>query len=226
MNLIVIWLAGLMTWLVPPSITEKAVGPNHETAAERTERYYKIASAVAAVAYDKDEAPLFQGPYGRAQTATAILGVYYHESGFHKSVHNGTSRGDHGRSACLGQHNIGSGKTLEGWTAEDLINSDELCARATLHTMRRSFTSCRYDDPDDRLYAYASGSCPAKAEEPAVEPTGDVVLASIKSVEPKHDKGDAHRKSAIRMATGRRLMAHSRPPVSDSSAMRELVSMR
>lgn len=75
----------------------------------RTERLAVIASAVVT----ETEKPPAGWPWSSEQLAWAVVAVTYHETGFKRAAHIGTSRGDHGRSVCLGQI-MGGGDDLVG----------------------------------------------------------------------------------------------------------------
>jgi hypothetical protein len=132
--------------------------PN-ESHDEVMDRYESIARDAATVALDPDEAPLFDGPDGRTRTALLMLSVASFESGYRKRVDEGRGRGDNGRSFCLMQIRVGTGATKEGWTGPDLVEDRTRCFRAALHILRKSFGICHSLPVEDRLSAYASGSC-------------------------------------------------------------------
>jgi hypothetical protein len=126
-------------------------------------RYESIAHDAVSVALEQTEAPLFDGPDGRAQTAVLMLSVASFESSFRKTVDDGVGRGDHGLSYCLMQIHVGDGVTREGWSGHQLVEDRKLCFRAALHILRASFTVCKALPVDDRLSAYASGRCFSEA---------------------------------------------------------------
>jgi hypothetical protein len=158
-------MESLVTYLVAAMV---AWVPLHahaplESPADAHARYESIAHDVAAVALEQSEAPLFDGPDGRAQTAVLMLSVASFESSFRKAVDDGQGRGDRGRSYCLMQIHVGDGVTREGWSGHQLVEDRTLCFRAALHILRSSFGACRALPVDDRLSAYASGRCFAEA---------------------------------------------------------------
>jgi hypothetical protein len=130
---------------------------------EARARYESIARDAATVAMDDDEAPLFDGPEGRAQTALLMLSIASYESGYRKRVDDGRVLGDSGHSFCLMQIRVGRGVTREGWSGKDLVTDREHCFRAALHILRTSFGICHALPVEDRLSAYASGRCFADA---------------------------------------------------------------
>lgn len=133
-----------------------------ETREEALVRYGEIANDLLAAVYDPDVKPLFSGPLGRARTISLMLGVMFWETGFRRDVDFGLgkhARGDNGRSWCLMQINIGSGKTASGFTGEDLVKNRRACFQEGLRVIRGSFSACRRLPLEHRLSAYASGSC-------------------------------------------------------------------
>jgi hypothetical protein len=148
----------IITWLVAAMF---AFAPARES--ER-DRYTEIANDLVAVTYDEDEAPLFAGESGRAQTALLLASIAAHESTFRRDVEDGRARGDGGKSWCLMQLHIGSGKTVEGWTGEEVAADRTLCFRAGLHIARESFRMCAGLPLVEKLGAYASGTCGKSAE--------------------------------------------------------------
>lgn len=165
MDLATAYLTMMLRYSPPATVTSRQTyAENVETAEERTQRYVNIAQAVADVVLDRDEEPLFSGRYGREKTGRLILAVFERESGWHKHVQLGLgkhSRGDGGKSWCLGQHMLGdSGKTPEGWTGAELVADLNKCVVATLHRMRSSMQQCRSgSEVTEGLASYASGSC-------------------------------------------------------------------
>jgi hypothetical protein len=131
-------------------------------------RYTEIARDLAAVVYDPAEAPLYDGDDGRAKTALLLASIAAHESTFRKDVEDGRARGDGGTSWCFMQLHIGSGKTLEGWSGEDVTSDRQLCFRAGLHIARESFRMCKGFPADEMLSAYASGQCGRSVESRAM----------------------------------------------------------
>ena len=144
-------------------------------------RYKDIAVDVFSVAFDPEESPLFKGPNGRSKTAALLLSVANMESAFRKDVDFGIgshAKGDGGQSWCLMQVQLGvavNGKTKNrislnkdsftvnsdpaSWGGEDLIADRKKCIRAGLHIMRSSFIMCASLPVEEKLAAYASGSC-------------------------------------------------------------------
>ena len=174
------WATSKMTKWVAPGTNNWEKGT--ETAEEATERFALIARDSFEVAFDEAEPPLFPGKDGRLKTWATLLSVASFESSFRFDVDAGKgkhSKGDHGQSWCLMQVKLGpavKGKTKgrinletpyarfttvesDGVGGEDLVQDRKACFRAGLHLMRTSFSMCKSLPLEDRLAAYASGSC-------------------------------------------------------------------
>ena len=133
--------------------------PRTESSEDVRARYESIAHDISSIALDESEAPLFDGPNARAETALLMLSVASFESSFRKTVDDGIGRGDGGRSYCLMQIRVGHGVTREGWTGAQLIEDRKRCFRAALHMLRASFNMCHSYPVEDRLSVYATGHC-------------------------------------------------------------------
>lgn len=164
------WIASTMIALSPPAdrAREPAFPGWEETVEARTARYHAIAEAIADVALDPEETPLYGGEHGRWRTAALLVSLAHHEGGFAPDVDRGpcwrghdgrNDRCDRGRSACLVQIRVGAGRTEEGWNQADLFGDRRKCFRAGLHRARRSFGACRRRGFKALLNAYASGRC-------------------------------------------------------------------
>lgn len=177
--------AEMIAWMLQAMTAWSPVDRPHylpaaqETAEEARVRYEQIATAIVDAAFDPAEAPLIPGKRGRIFTATAMMSLFFFESGYRKDIDLGIgkeSRGDFGRSWCMGQHNLGkrmvpdpehegkyiedsASRTPEGWSGRDLVQDRAKCARATLHAMRVSFGSCGGSPLEERLTTYATGIC-------------------------------------------------------------------
>jgi hypothetical protein len=152
----------IITWLVAAMF---AWAPARES--ERA-RYTEIASDLVTVVYDPEEPALFAGDGARAETALVLASIAAHESTFRVDVDDGRKRGDSGSSWCLMQMHVGSGKTVEGWTGEDLVKDRKLCFSAALHIAKWSFQTCNVFPLEERLSAYASGHCGRVVESKAI----------------------------------------------------------
>jgi hypothetical protein len=162
----------LILWLVTAMLRWTLPEAQHEDARAR---YESIARDAAEVAFDSDEAPLFPGPLGRTKTAALILSIASYESAFEEDVDVGTKRGDHGRSWCLAQINLGTARVRVedqgqrwaysfdgvGWSGRDLVRDRKKCFRTALHMARTSLRSC------GNLSVYTSGRC-SKTEPQAI----------------------------------------------------------
>lgn len=179
----------LMVWLSPiAAAVEHTKEPAAvETVEARADRYRGIAVALDEVVSDPAERSVFQGPDGRARTGVLLLALSWMESGFRADVDHGVGPAARGGAAdsCLMQVRIGSGRTGEGWNHEDLTTDRTKCFRAGLHLVRQSYGACRGLPPEQRLTAYAAGTCSSR---PGQE------------------------KSKARIAVARRLLAHAAPP--------------
>lgn len=182
MHLIIAWILAFIVVQAPPG-RPQFITAAKETLPDATARYDSIASDIAEVVYDTNEAPLFKGPDGRIRTVGVILSIMLHESGFRKDVDNGQGAlavGDGGRSWCMMQVQLGranaSGHTNQriildadtfsyafdgktGFGGEDLVRDRKTCIRVGLHIIRKSFTSCAKLPALQLLNAYASGVC-------------------------------------------------------------------
>jgi hypothetical protein len=189
---IINWLVSIMIAVAPlgaPSYIPEA----KETAEERQARYESFARDLVEVAFDEDEQPLYGGKNARAFTALTQLAVATFESRLRRDVDFGKgkyAKGDGGKSWCpvqiqLGKARPSNGKTPlrivltsdggfeftndpdKGFGGEDLVGEGNRknCLRAGLHIMRRSFGACRSLPVQDRLRAYASGSCSKGSKE-------------------------------------------------------------
>lgn len=153
-----------------------------ETKEEAEARHLAIADDLIDVVYHPDTKPIFSGERGRSKTVSLILGIMLWETGFRKDVDYGLgpyARGDQGKSWCLMQLNIGTGRTPAwnlaenrpatdtdpeqdvhpGYLGTELVSERTACIGEGLKVVRRSFNSCRTLPLDLRLSAYASGSC-------------------------------------------------------------------
>ncbi len=152
-NLVAYLVAAMVSWV--PFHAQ----PTSESSAQARAHYESIARDAASVAFDEAEAPLFDGPDARAETALLMLSVASFESSYRAKVDDGAHRGDNGHSYCLMQIRVGAGVTREGWSGHQLVEDRKLCFFAGLHILRASFNVCRTFPLDDRLGAYATGRC-------------------------------------------------------------------
>jgi hypothetical protein len=183
-ELIIIWLIAAMNGF-SPAHRDHFVPEAQESYAQADARYRELAEAVVDVTFDPEEKSIWGGPTGRSRTALFLLFKWNMESGFRRDIQTGAGRerlastglNDHGRSWCLGQLNlgmvlkkVGDGKwvydshqtTPEGWSGRELLDDPRKCARATLHTLLRTMGSCSHLPWEQRLAAYAAGTCDSK----------------------------------------------------------------
>lgn len=181
MEPVIAWILAFMTVVAPPG-RKTFYTEAQETQAEAQDRYNTIAKDIVEVVYDPQTKVLFGGANGRSRTASVILSIMLHESGFMKNVDYGVgkyAKGDQGKSWCLMQLNIGEGRTVswntkhdrpprwgddptdisEGYTGPELIADRQLCIREGLKVLRLSFSACRGLPLDQRLRVYGSGTC-------------------------------------------------------------------
>ena len=141
------WVLSAMVAWAPPKTSDDL------------ERYKSIASDIETVAYDPFETPIAPGHEGRARTALLLASTAYDESFYRADVDDGTARGDGGRSVCIMQIWVGSGRTQEGWDATDLVSDRLKCVRAALHIVRGSMAWCHGLSGGDLLGGYTHGKC-------------------------------------------------------------------
>jgi hypothetical protein len=182
----------MMVWKADPGRLSKLPGAG-ENEADRRARYEQIAEAAVSVAFDPATPPIYGGKYARSHTLAALLGIALHESGYRRDVDLGPCKPgecDGGKSACIMQIQVGSGKTSEGWTKADLFGDRDKCFRAGLRLLRRSFITCSKVGPEFLFDGYAGGSCGGIG----VHKTGLELLASVGM-----------------------LYGHARPPIPDAA---------
>ncbi len=111
-----------------------------------THEYPELGSAIADVV--DTERPLFARDDDKTRTAAWMVAIAYRESTFD----NGAV-GDNGSSACAFQINVGRGRTLEGWSSEDLRADPARCVSVAYRMLRQSVRI----DPAFPLAFYARG---------------------------------------------------------------------
>jgi hypothetical protein len=150
-------LAAMTSWLPYQS-------HHGEPIQEVETRYESIAKAAIAANYDASVPPLW---VSRAASTILTLSVAKDESDFRADVFSGVgpkARGDHGRSFCLMQVQLGDGSITVGdeeWTGDDLLADPTKCMTAGVQKLRGSLGTCREVEFRDRLSAYITGSCQA-----------------------------------------------------------------
>lgn len=167
-TIVIAWLVQMMLTWSPPERRNSYIPDAREAVDAAKKRYEEIAEAILDVALDESNPTLVGGPKGRTQTAVLMASVAFFESGFRRDVHLGIGklgRGDFGRSWCLMQLNIGTGKVptndpiIGSFTGKDLVADTHNCMKAGLHLMARSMRACRGLPWEYRLSAYTSGKC-------------------------------------------------------------------
>lgn len=79
---------------------------------------------------------------------------------FRESAFRSGAVGDRSTSFCWGQINLPGGKlTAEGWSGWELTQDPKRCATVVLRLLRGSLGACRHLPIEERLAAYAGGSC-------------------------------------------------------------------
>jgi len=144
-----------------------------ESRAESDTRRLAIATDIAAVSFDPAESPLFASGSdhaSRANTALFLASIARYESGFDVRVDTGHCEAlpggikagwcDGGNAHSLWQHNIGNGKTIDGWTKVDLVSDRRKAIRAALHALHHSVKMCgKMYSGADAFSVYATGTC-------------------------------------------------------------------
>lgn len=182
METIIQWLLSLMLLAMPPG-RYSHIPEAKETREDGLDRYQQIATAIASVAYDVDEYPLFPGERGRESTAAMLLAVSYIESGWRRDIDLGEGRArlarqygtnDRGSSWCMMQIHLGkrgedsARVTARGWHGRELLEDREKCFRAGLDMLRLHINQCRRYPQEAWLRSYVSGSCRKAAYESQV----------------------------------------------------------
>jgi hypothetical protein len=155
------WMLAIMLVTVPPGKSREPKEAR-ETEKEGKARYAAIADALAEVVLDADESSLFDGKKGRLKTAALMLAISRYESSWRRDVDLGIgprARGGGGRYWCLMQIAVPKGKTPEGWTGEDLVESRDRCFRRALHILQRGKRVCKKHGGTSFVNHYASGHC-------------------------------------------------------------------
>ena len=152
-------VAALATYLVVAMTAWVPPAQHVEGRDKALERYESIAKDIATVAMDEANDPLFAGGDGRQKTALLMASIASFESYYRADVDSGKARGDNGKSWCLMQIQVGTGKTAEGWSGEELIASRNKCLTAGLNKLRVSMAFCRALPLRFRLAGYTHGKC-------------------------------------------------------------------
>lgn len=182
------WLVSLMVHVAPPAkLVKYSTSPaTKETADERFQRYTSIAEGIYEALQDQEIQTPFKGTTATFVEAAVLLGIAHHESGgFSKAVHYGIGLGkpgnnaDQGRSWCLTQQLIGTGKTPDwnkvknrfaypddpptevspGWSGKELVAQEAACFRAARRMIAVSYSQCSKNPLREKLTYYAAGNC-------------------------------------------------------------------
>lgn len=167
--------ARVAMWVYDASVAWQPVLPVNgwESREQGDVRRLSIATDVAAVAMDPLEVPVFDSGsdfLSRANTALFLASIASYESGYDvrvdlghcEALPGGIQAGwcDNGHAHSIWQHNIGEGKTLDGWRKADLISDRRKAARAALHALQLSAKSCgKTYSGADAFSIYAQGFC-------------------------------------------------------------------
>lgn len=113
-------------------------------------RYFSIAMAIAEVALDPNQEPLFQGDGGRVRTALVLASIASHESKFVSAVVNCRKAGDNG--LAWGPYQTHSGKIR---TCKNLKDATAIALGMARHSME----SCKKMPLLEQLSVYTNGHC-------------------------------------------------------------------
>jgi hypothetical protein len=141
-----------------------------------------VAAAIATASLEK---PLFVGEDGARRTAALMVAVARHESGFKADAKGdckdklpgwpgcGKDASSTPTSFCFGQIHLPDGaKTVEGWTADELLTDPLKCARSMREILRGSVKNSPKSEP---LLQYAGRSREAKVRFELAKKLFDVV---------------------------------------------------
>jgi hypothetical protein len=136
-------VAAMIAWC-PPSI-HRHTG---DTDGQTEQRYTALATNIAWVALDPNEAPLFSDEEGgRARTALLIAAIASYESKqFSKEIDSDRGTGDHGNAFCTMQIHMQTHGSLD-------------CYHKALIYLHSSFHNCSRLPLLSRMAEYTSGNC-------------------------------------------------------------------
>lgn len=145
----------VLAWYVLNAMMSWVAESNHayyEKPAVTDARYVNIALAIAEVALDPNQEPLFDNDEGRLQTALVLASIASHESKFVANVVNCRTSGDHG--LAWGPWQTHSGKVR---TCGDL----KTAASIALGMARHSILVCKAQGYPllEQLSVYTNGHC-------------------------------------------------------------------
>jgi len=164
MNILSNWILSVILSISP---IEKLAPVYHESPESMHARYEQIAVDMAT---SIDSQPKLFSTEDNAEKntlkeAALLTSVAFFESNFRKDVDEGKIRGDHGRSWCFMQINIGNGHVTVGdsemkkWKGIDLINDRTKCFRASIEILRNSMEACKHLAGGGVLSGYTTGRC-------------------------------------------------------------------
>lgn len=130
-----------------------------ETREEKQARFKETAQQLAEVIRDAKHLP-----YDPYMSAAAAVAIWQHESALALAVDKGLGkhgRGDAGRSFCMAQIQLGTKKTKEGWSGEDLLEDRKKCFALQIRYMAGSVALCTKQGmpPEHALSSYTMGIC-------------------------------------------------------------------
>lgn len=143
----------------------------------RSESEVEMRTRYASIGADLEEVllktkPLFPNDDNRHKTAALMLAIANFESGFVKSVDQGSRRGDNGDSYCIMQVRLKKGQAvyfgpeeMHAWKGADLSSDRKKCLAAGLEALRLSISSCGVGPNGQALNIYASGNCETRSIE-------------------------------------------------------------
>jgi hypothetical protein len=152
------WILSVLLWLLPLN-RQYRWDATPESQADRLARFESIAADLADVVEAEAQG---QTERQKKKIASFAMALAYYESGFYLAVDKGIGkhgRGDYGKSYCLMQLNVGKGKTIEGWTGEELLADRKKCFTSGIRAFRRSMAACRTLPASYQLSAYTTGKC-------------------------------------------------------------------
>lgn len=164
MNILSTWILSVILSIAP---IEKLAPVYHENPESMRARYEQIAVDMATSINSQPK--LFSTEVSAEKNdlreAALLTSIAFFESNFRKDVDEGKVRGDHGRSWCLMQINIGNShvtvgdKEMQKWKGTDLIKDRTKCFRSAIEVLRASMESCKHLSGSGVLSGYTTGRC-------------------------------------------------------------------
>lgn len=140
-----LYLLDAMTAWIP-----KTKHSYYEKVSATEDRYIDLAFAIAKVALDPNQEPLFDENDGRIKTALLLASIASYESQFNERVTNCYQPGDHGLAWGPFQTHSNRKKTCSSFENATII---------ALGMARQSIKACKNFPILDRLSAYTNGHC-------------------------------------------------------------------